>query len=476
MLYWFVRSHFIANAQNIGIRMKNKKICFIAMAILCFEMLLSCVSHPKTKGEVDANETPNISDTHDNIGIPKEDKTNVETPRDGAATDINNEPNETVPVEPFLLGIERIDEYAHLFSGKRVGLITNATGIDKAGRSSIDILYEKVNLVALFSPEHGIRGSETAGKTVSHSIDKKTGLPVYSLYGNTKRPTTDMLRKIDVLCFDIQDVGARFYTYIWTLCYAMEACAENNVEVVVFDRPNPIGNTVEGAILQLEYRSFVGYLPIAQRHGMTVGELAYMFQKEFKIHSKLTIISMQGYEPAKYFSEYPLMWIPTSPNIPHAETAIVYSGMCLFEGVNLSVGRGTTMPFEYIGAPYIDAEDFSEKLNALNLEGVFFYPAYFTPTDSLYKGVACNGIQVIVTDKNKFKSVKTAVQMFALLKKDYPSHFKITDQGYKLASINLLSGTNWFTASDFSAEHTLERMENDVARFEEQRKPYLLYE
>ncbi|MEL3908966.1 MAG: DUF1343 domain-containing protein [Treponemataceae bacterium] len=380
------------------------------------------------------------------------------------------------PEASLVLGIERVDEFFEYFSNKRVGLITNATGINKDGKPSIDILYEKVNLVALFSPEHGIRGSETAGKNISHTIDKKTGLPVYSLYGNTKRPTKKMLKDIDILCFDIQDVGSRFYTYIWTLAYAMEACAEQGVDFVVFDRPNPIGNTVEGAILQLPYRSFVGYLPIAQRHGMTVGELASMFNTEFKINSSLKVIKMKNYFYNKKYSDYNLMWIPTSPNIPHQNTALVYSGMCLFEGVNLSVGRGTTMPFEYIGAPYINAEKFSASLNALKLEGAFFYPAYFTPTDSLYKGIPCEGVQIIIRDTEKIKPVTIAVYMFDILKKTYGKNFQVRNAKSKYAAVNLLSGTAYFTDPNFNTKEVLQKMQNDVERFIELRKPYMLYE
>lgn len=377
---------------------------------------------------------------------------------------------------PLVLGIERINEFAEVFKNKRVGLITNATGIDRNGTPSIDILHGSVNLVALFSPEHGIRGNETAGASVSNSTDKKTGLPIYSLYGKTKRPTKKMLSHIDVLCFDMQDVGSRFYTYIWTMAYAMEACAEYGVDFVVFDRPNPIGNSVEGAILQMPYRSFVGYLPIAQRHGMTVGELARLFNTEFKIRCRLTVIPMQHYRYAKPYREYSLMWIPTSPNIPHRTTALLYSGMCLFEGVNLSVGRGTTMPFEYIGAPYITAEHFAERLNALQLDGVFFYPAYFTPTDSVFKGSACQGVQVIITDEEKIKPVTVAVYIFDTLKNMYPTRFKIRDIGSRSAPINLLSGTPYFSEAHFDAETVLQKMQADTERFIELRKPYLLYE
>lgn len=400
--------------------------------------------------------------------IPKIEKTEL----DALSENIENGKQQDLAI---VLGIEQVKKYMHLFANKRVGLITNATGIDKAGKTSIDILNENVNLVALFSPEHGIRGSEIAGKNIGNMIEKKTGLPVYSLYGNTKRPTKKMLEKIDVLCFDIQDVGSRFYTYIWTLAYAMEACAEYGVEFVVFDRPNPIGRTVEGAILQKMYRSFVGYFPIAQRHGMTVGELSLMFNSEFKINCKLSVIKMENYNPEKYFDDYDLMWIPTSPNIPRAKTAIFYTGLCLFEGVNLSVGRGTTMPFEYIGAPYIDGEKLSFILNSLKLKGVFFYPAYFTPTASIYNGKPCQGVQVIITDAKNVKPVEVACHMFNQLKNIYPKDFKINNAKSIYASINLLSGVAYFTEDNFDVKDVLQKMEIDSLKFIENRKPYLLY-
>ena len=284
---------------------------------------------------------------------------------------------EAVAENRLKLGIEQLPQYRAIFAGKRVGLITNQTGIDSAGTPSAVLLSRSVQLTALFSPEHGIQGNEREGASIGHSVDPRTGLPVYSLYGNTKRPTPEMLKDIDILCFDIQDVGARFYTYISTMAYAMEECARYKKQFVVFDRPNPIGGTVEGNMLELEYRSFTGYFPIVQRHGMTVGELALLFNTEYGIHCDLTVIPMTGWDRETYFDELPLIWVPPSPNIPSPLTALVYAGVCLFEGTNLSVGRGTTMPFQYLGAPYIDAYHLAEQLNRLGLEGVCFLPALF---------------------------------------------------------------------------------------------------
>ena len=373
------------------------------------------------------------------------------------------------------LGIERLPEYREVFAGKRVGLITNQTGIDAEGTPSAVLLSRAAQLTVLFSPEHGIQGNEREGASIGHSTDPRTGLPVYSLYGNTKRPTPEMLKDIDVLCFDIQDVGARFYTYISTMAYSMEECARHKKRFVVFDRPNPIGGSVEGNMLELEYRSFTGYFPIVQRHGMTVGELALLFNTEYGIRCDLTVIPIEGWNRTAYFDELPLIWVPPSPNIPSAQTALVYAGVCLFEGTNLSVGRGTAMPFQYLGAPYIDAYRLAEQLNRLDLDGVRFLPAFFTPTLSLYAGKLCGGVQIAVTDPHSFAPVKTAIAMFYELKHLYPNEFTINNAGKKYCGLHLLTGCTQLTDSSQTAQDYFTRIEKESAQFSNIRKKYLLY-
>ena len=373
------------------------------------------------------------------------------------------------------LGIERLLQYRAIFAGKRVGLITNQTGIDSEGTPSAVLLSRSVQLTALFSPEHGIQGNEREGASIGHSTDPRTGLPVYSLYGNTKRPTPEMLKDIDILCFDIQDVGARFYTYISTMAYAMEECARHKKQFVVFDRPNPIGGGVEGNMLELEYRSFTGYFPIVQRHGMTVGELALLFNAEYDIHCDLTVIPMEGWNRTTYFDELPLIWVPPSPNIPSPQTALVYAGVCLFEGTNLSVGRGTTMPFQYLGAPYIDAYRLADSLNRLGLEGVRFLPAFFTPSLSIYTGQLCGGVQIAVTDRRSFAPVKTAITIFYELKRLYPDKFTINNAGKKYCGLHLLTGCTQLTDSSQTAQDYFTRIEKESAQFSNIRKKYLLY-
>lgn len=373
------------------------------------------------------------------------------------------------------LGIERLSEYRTIFAGKRVGLITNQTGIDAEGTPSAVLLSRSAQLTALFSPEHGIQGNEREGASIGHSADPRTGLPVYSLYGNTKRPTPEMLKDIDILCFDIQDVGARFYTYISTMAYAMEECARHKKQFVVFDRPNPIGGAVEGNMLELEYRSFTGYFPIVQRHGMTVGELALLFNTEYDIHCDLTVIPMEGWNRETYFDELPLLWVPPSPNIPSPQTALVYAGVCLFEGTNLSVGRGTTMPFQYLGAPYIDAYRLADQLNRLGMAGVRFLPAFFTPSLSLYAGQLCGGVQIAVADRRSFAPVKTAVALFYELKRLYPNKFTITNAGKKYCGLHLLTGCTQLTDPSQTAQDYFTRIEKESRQFSGIRKQYLLY-
>ena len=373
------------------------------------------------------------------------------------------------------LGIERLPEYREVFAGKRVGLITNQTGIDAEGTPSAVLLSRAAQLTVLFSPEHGIQGNEREGASIGHSTDPRTGLPVYSLYGNTKRPTPEMLKDIDVLCFDIQDVGARFYTYISTMAYSMEECARHKKRFVVFDRPNPIGGSVEGNMLELEYRSFTGYFPIVQRHGMTVGELALLFNTEYGIRCDLTVIPMTGWNREIYFDELPLIWAPPSPNIPSPQTALVYAGVCLFEGTNLSVGRGTTMPFQYLGAPYIDAYRLADQLNRLGLDGVRFLPAFFTPSLSLYTGQLCGGVQIAVTDRCNFAPVKTAIAMFYELKRLYPDTFTINNAGKKYCGLHLLTGCTQLTDPSQTAQDYFTRIEKETKQFSGIRKKYLLY-
>ena len=295
-----------------------------------------------------------------------------------------------------------------------------------------------------------------------------TGLKVYSLYGNTKKPTQEMMDTIDVLCIDIQDVGSRFYTYIYTMAYAMQACKEYGKTFVVFDRPNPISNKIDGNILE-KYKSFVGMYEIITRHGMTIGELARMFNEKFNIGCDLKVIKMKNYDPTKYIDELIAPWVNPSPNMPTLDTALVYPGTCLFEGVNLSEGRGTTKPFEFIGAPFINAYAWAKKLNSLNLDGVVFRPIYFTPTFDDYKGQLCGGVQVHVKNRNTFSPTKTGVAMIYTVKEMYPSNVEL--QSY----LKTLSGVDYIYNMSYKLEEVFKKIDNDIETFENISKPYKLY-
>lgn len=376
------------------------------------------------------------------------------------------------------LGIDCIDKYLNIFEGKRVGLITNPTGIRSDYISSITTLKEKTNLVALYSPEHGVRGNIQAGEKMTSYVDEETGVVVHSLYGSTKKPTKEMMDEIDIMCIDIQDAGSRFYTYIYTMAYAMEACKENNKTFVVFDRPNPAGCKIyEGNILDLKYRSFVGYYPIVQRHGLTIGEIAKLFNEEYGIGCDLKLALMEGYTRDMYFEDTNLLWVMPSPNFPKADTAIVYNATCIFEGTNISEGRGTTIPFEVVGAPFINPNLYAEKLNELNLGGVYFRPLYFTPTFSKHEKQMCGGVQVHVLDRDKFPAVKCGWAMLDIVRNLYPNDFKVNKpyvEG-RPCMLQFNTGCNYIMANEYTLEEQFKIIEEDTKTFGKVREKYLIY-
>ena len=377
------------------------------------------------------------------------------------------------------LGIENIDEYLNIFDGKRVELITNPTGITSDFKSSIDVLREKTSLVALFSPEHGVRASIQAGMKLDTYVDEETNITVYSLYGKDKKPSKEVMDKIDVMAIDIQDNGSRYYTFIYTMAYAMMACKEYNKKFVVFDRPNPInGIKVEGNHLDVEkYRSFVGYYDIPQRHGMTIGELALLFNKEFKIDCDLSIIPLKGWKREMDYLDTNLPWIIPTPNIPTIATCYTYNATCIFEGTNFAEGRGTTTPFELIGAPYVKSEDLARELNEYHLEGVYFRPQWFTPTFSKYANQLCGGVFLHITDKNKFDSMRTSWTMLYHIRTKYKDSFQINPP-YVPSRPTLFhyeAGDDDIIENKISLAEQLEKLKKAENDFYIIRKPYLLY-
>ncbi|MGP4105661.1 exo-beta-N-acetylmuramidase NamZ family protein [Virgibacillus sp. L01] len=383
----------------------------------------------------------------------------------------------------FELGVDvLLDEQKDLIEGKRVGLITNPTGVDKDLNSVVDVLHNDpdVNLTKLYGPEHGVRGSAQAGEYVDYYIDETTGLPVYSLYGETRKPTPEMLENIDVLVFDIQDVGTRFYTYIYTMAYAMEAAQENDIPFVVLDRPNPQGGTkVQGPVLDPAYSSFVGKYPIPLRHGMTVGELAKLFNNEYDIGADLTVVGMNGWKRNMNYDETPLEFVMPSPNMPTTDTATVYPGAALIEGTNASEGRGTTKPFELLGAPYVNSTEFAAALNELHLPGVDFRAASFTPAFSKHRGTLSHGVQIHVTHKQSFHPVKTGLHIVKTLHDMYPEDFAFrAENSAGVSFFDYLVGNGWIREAieeGKSVEYMQEQWKDELNEFKNIREGYLLY-
>jgi uncharacterized protein YbbC (DUF1343 family)/CubicO group peptidase (beta-lactamase class C family) len=323
------------------------------------------------------------------------------------------------------IDVLRAEGFARL-KGKRVGLVTNHTGRARDGATTIDLIFgaKDVKLVALFSPEHGIRG--ILDEKVASSRDDKTGLPIHSLYGDTRRPTAAMLEGIDTMVIDLQDVGTRFYTYMTTMAYVMEEAAKKNIAVMVLDRPNPIGGVqIEGPMLDEGQVSFVGYMPMPIRHGLTMGELAQLFNAEKKIGASLTVVTAKDWRRDYWFDETGVPWVNPSPNMRNLIQATLYPGIGAFEGTNISVGRGTDTPFEQIGAPWIDGVALAAALNERRLAGVRFYPVRFTPAASKYANEECQGVFIVVTDRNALRPVRVGLEIAAALHKLHGTRFEL---------------------------------------------------
>lgn len=385
-------------------------------------------------------------------------------------------------------GLDNIDEYKQLFCGKRIGIITNHTAYNSNGKHIVDVFRDmnNVTIAALFSPEHGIYGIEGAGEKIDSGTHPVYGLPVYSLYGKTLKPTPEMLTNIDVIVFDIQDIGARFYTYISTMSLAMEAAAECKKRFVVLDRPNPInGVQVEGNILcrkaspggKREFASFVGLHPIAARHGMTVGEMAKMFNEERwfanGIKADLVVVSMKDWRRGDWYDQTGLAFIKPSPNMPNLETAIVYPGLCLLEGTNVSEGRGTDMPFRQFGAPWIDSEKLATRLNSLNLAGMRFEATSFTPDQSKCKGQECYGIKVVIINRDLLEPFWSGVRIINEIYHTYPDAFE-----WKSEHFDRLCGTSEIREAIIRKtplETLKERWQADLKLFLQIRAKYLMY-
>ncbi len=365
------------------------------------------------------------------------------------------------------------DGFAPLW-GRKVGLITNHTGVNRGGISTVTLLHEadQVDLVALFSPEHGFAG-QLDQANVGDTRDSGSGLKIVSLYGTTRVPTPESLKEIDTLVFDIQDIGARFYTYISTMGGAMRAAAEHGIRFVVLDRPNPIGGQiVQGPVLDEGTESFVGYHTIAVRHGMTTGELATMFRDEWKLDLDLTVIRMDGWNRAMMYDETNLLWVNPSPNMRCLTQAVLYPGIGLLETTNLSVGRGTDTPFEVIGAPWIDPLVLARELNASELPGVRFVPLRFTPQSSKFSGELCGGVNIIVTDRKPFHPLRTGLTIALTLRRLYANDWDTKSLNRLLANEKTVAGI----LAGASVSSLQAGYQTELDSFKRRRIKYLLYQ
>ncbi|HEY0672300.1 MAG TPA: DUF1343 domain-containing protein [Longimicrobiales bacterium] len=360
--------------------------------------------------------------------------------------------------------------------GLRIGLITNHTGKTRSGESSIDVLHQdaRVQLVALFAPEHGIRGAVEGGVTIETERDSRTGLPIRSLYGATLKPTPEMLRDIDALVFDIQDIGARYYTYPWTMVLAMQAAAENGKRFVVLDRPNPIGGElVQGNIN--DTTSFVGLYPVPMRHGMTVGEIARFVNREYNINANLLVIPVGGLTRRMWFEDTRLPWTPPSPNMPSIESATHYPGLCVFEGTNLSVGRGTPTAFQMIGAPWLDARELARRMSGHKFPGVRFEAMTFTPArpgDNKYDNQLVNGVRFITTNRRTYDPTRVALAALLEVRAMHAAEFKWQPSFARLYGVR---GTRALIEGGATYDQLTAAWDSELAKFEARRLRYLLY-
>lgn len=390
-------------------------------------------------------------------------------------------------VRKIVLGIEKLcQEQPELLKGRRVGLVCNQASVDHELRHSADVLksVKGLELSALFGPQHGIRGDVQDNMVETpHTVDSETGLPVHSLYSETREPTSEMLKDLDVLVCDLQDVGCRIYTFVYTIANCMRIAKSLGKSVIVCDRPNPIGGvSVEGNLLVQGFESFVGQFPLPTRHGMTVGELAKLFNEHWGIGCELSVVKMDGWERELWFDETDAPWVLPSPNMPTLDSATIFPGTVHLEGTQISEGRGTTRPFELVGAPYIEAGDFARRLEAEGLPGVRFRPTNFLPTFQKHAGTTCGGVQIHVTDRLELRPVLTGLAVVKTCFEMYGEHFRWKEPPYEYVfdknPFDVISGTD-SVRKGIERGESLEDFERawraELSEFESVRQKYLLY-
>ena len=379
---------------------------------------------------------------------------------------------------PVLSGIDRISLADAQLKGRRVGLMTNPTGIDHRLTSTIDIVNSIYALSALYAVEHGIRGDAQAGAKVETAIDSQTGVTVFSAFGKNCRFTDEMLDAFDVLLFDIQDVGARFYTYLYSLSYAMEACARAGKAMVVLDRVNPLGGKkLTGTVLDPAFRSFVGDYALPTQYALTIGEYALYVKDYLGLDVDLTVVPLSGWKRDFLLDDTDLPWVAPSPNCPNLETALCYTGTCIFEGTNVSEGRGTTIPFQVIGAPFIDGALLEKEMAREDLPGLHFRSVSFCPTFSKHQGPLCHGVQMHITDREACDCSLGGLVLMETIRRLYPDQFSfIKWEGSDLYSVDKLLGTDLFRTGKMTARELIAHFIGPLKRFEENTRRFRLYE
>lgn len=387
-----------------------------------------------------------------------------------------------------LCGIDRIDEFSHILGGKRLGLMTGGSGLGRNFRASIEILNDAYKLTTLFAPEHGVRGEQQGGVKIHNQKDTHTGIPIYSLFDDFDTtvstpsmalfmPSEEALNRIDALVVDIQDVGSRYYTYPSTMFFIMKACAAAGKQCIVLDRPNPIGGDIEGNTHREENLSLIGLTRVPIRHGMTMGELARFYNGEYHLNCDLHVIPLANWNRGMYYDETGLPRVCPSPNLPTLDGIVLYNATCMFAGTNITDGRGTTRPFEYLGAPYMNPFEVKDAFDALELPGVAFSVAHFIPTFFKYSGEVCPAVQIHVLDKRAVKPVALGVRMMRALQALYPDQFAFTvpKPGARW-HIDIESGTDEIRATQKSADEILTGWEEEAQAFYAKRERYGLYE
>ncbi len=374
-------------------------------------------------------------------------------------------------------GIDQLDTVDRYLRHQRIGLLTTPTGMDKKFKATIDRLNERYHLRALFAPEHGIRGDQQAGAAIENQKDKKTGLPVYSLYGSHKAPSSRQLADLDVFVVDLQDVGARFYTYLYSMYYVMESCARSGIPVIILDRPNPLGGLItEGPLLHASCRSFVGLFPVPARYGLTIGEFAQYINQTQQLGCPLHIAKLAGWNRNACYDDTDLPWIAPSPNIPSVDSALTYVGTCLFEGTNVSEGRGTTKPFELVGAPWLNHDKVLAVISQDALAGCHLRPCWYQPVYSKYQNEICAGFQIHITDRAAFRPFSAGVALLDAIRQTHEAFtFRQPEKPDEPWFIDLLSGNNQIRQPDFYYADYLDKAKEQARQFKSDSSRYWLY-